>query len=437
MLKVRTIWVVSAAALAALALAGGFSVVHPQHAQAQAAPPATTLGIWTSAEDSGSYSTISGQKPNVANDYLYWGTSFPTSFADQAEAAGATPFIELEPWQGVVQGQSGDCSYSSNFPAMTTIGSNGSAISSYLDSFGAAIASFGHPVIVTFAHEFNVSGQYPWSENDCEGTTAAQWISAWDAVRSDVDSSANGLASFMWVPNSATETGGSDTTYNPTPYWPGSSEVDMVGVDGYPDTTYGSSLGTFQGQFGLVFSQIHALTSLPIFISETNLAPLDGSGYETIPNFISDLCSDGGDGVLEWEDDGAPAMTSTQWTQLDNALASDCPSGGSTSGGGGGGGSGGTGTCATAAPTAAPTGFAATVKGSNVVVTWNAVPTASLYEISVNLPDGSQWRESVVTTNSATYDVVPETGVYTYKVLAINNVGLGPWSGVQSFPVTS
>jgi hypothetical protein len=32
------------------------------------------------------------------------------------------------------------CDYSSNFPAMTTIGANGSAISSYLDSLGSAIA---------------------------------------------------------------------------------------------------------------------------------------------------------------------------------------------------------------------------------------------------------------------------------------------------------
>ena len=73
---------------------------------------------------------------------------------------------------------------------------------------------------------------------------------------------------------------GSDNfPYNPTPYWPGSSNVDMVGVDGYPTTQYTTSGGTFDGMFGLVFSQIQALSSLPIFIAETNLAPLDGSGY--------------------------------------------------------------------------------------------------------------------------------------------------------------
>jgi hypothetical protein len=429
MLKTRMIWAATAAVIAALGLIGGYAV---SHANAQSTPPATTLGIWTSAEDSGSYSTVSGQTPNVANTYEYWGNGFPTSFADAAEAAGATPYIEVEPWQG---GGASDCSYSSDFPAMTTIGANGSAISSYLDSFGSAIASFGHPVIVTFAHEFNVSGQYPWAQGDCEGTTASQWIQAWDAVRADVDSTANGLAYFMWVPNA--DTGG--TTIDPTPYWPGSSEVDMVGVDGYPDTEYGSQFGTFSGYFGPTFSEIHALTSLPIFIAETDLASFDSSGYETIPNFISDLCSDGGDGVLQFQD-GTPALSSTQWTELDNALASDC----SSTGGGTPTPSttptptptGGSGSCATAAPTTAPGGFNADVQGSYVVLSWNAVPTASEYEIAVTLPDGDLWRETVTTVPSATYDVVPATGTYTYKVLAINSVGLGPWSRNQSFTVT-
>jgi hypothetical protein len=207
------IWVVVAAAFAALGLVPGLPA---GHAQEQSAPPATTLGIWTSAEDNGGYSTIAGQTPNVANTYLYWSTSFPTSFANQAESAGATPFVELEPWQGVTPPSQNACKYASNFPAMTTIGANGSAISNYLHSFGSSIAAFGHPVIVTFAHEFNISGQYPWAQGDCEGTTPAQWIQAWDTVRSDIDATANGLAYFMWAPGA--DTGGDNQ--NPTPTGP-------------------------------------------------------------------------------------------------------------------------------------------------------------------------------------------------------------------------
>ena len=160
---------------------------------------------------------------------------------------------------------------------------------------------------------------------------------------------------------------------------------------------------------------------------------MDGSGYETIPGFISDLCSSGGDGVLQFQD-GTAALSSTQWTQLDNALASDC--GGSGGGGGGGSGGGGSGGCPTAAPATAPGGFNADVQGSHVVLSWNAVATATEYEVMVNLPDGDNWRDNIVTTTSATYDVVPTTGTYTYKVRAVNSVNNGPWSGSESFTVT-
>ena len=313
--KAWKIRAVTATALAALGLVAGPAA---GHAQAQATPPATTLGIYLTAENGGTYSTIPGQTPNVANTYQYWGNAFPTSFADQAESAGATPYAEIEPWQG---GGPSDCNYASDFPAMTTIAANGSAISSYLHAYGSAIAAFGHPVILTFAREFNAAGQYPWAEGDCEDTTAAQWIQAWDTVRSDIDATAGGLAHFMWAPGA--DTGG--TTIDPAPYWPGASQVDMVGVEGYPDTQWDSQLGTFSGLFGPVFNEIHTLTRLPIFIAETNLAPLDGSGYQSLPGFISDLCSDGGDGVLQFQE--TQTLSGTQWNELDKALSGDCGAG--------------------------------------------------------------------------------------------------------------
>lgn len=284
----------------------------------RSAPPATTLGIWTSAEDDGVYFTVAGQHPNVANTYLYWGRSFPTAFASKAQSAGATPFLEIEPWQGATPGQPGECSYSSTFPAMTTIGANDSAISAYLHTLGSAIASFGHPVILTFAREFNISGHYPWSQGDCEGTTPAEWIKAWDTVRSDIDATAGALAYFMWAPGA--DTGGMGI--DPTPYWPGASQVDMVGVENFLDTGQGSPPHTFSGVFGPVFDQIHALTSLPIFIAETDLAPLDSPEYQSLSGFISALCSNGGDGVLESQ--LSNTLSGTQWNELDNALASDC-----------------------------------------------------------------------------------------------------------------
>ena len=95
--KARTARAVFAAALAALTLAGlvlaGLTASSAGAATVPKTPPAT-LGIWTSAEDDGTYSTVPGQHPDIANYNLAWGQQF----ISQAEAAGATPYIEIEPW---------------------------------------------------------------------------------------------------------------------------------------------------------------------------------------------------------------------------------------------------------------------------------------------------------------------------------------------------
>lgn len=295
-----------------------------------------TLGTYQTSEDtSPDFIPISGSgQPNVANTYLAWGQGLPTTFMNSAYSQGATPFIEFEPWH---QGPSWNA-----IPSFSAIASNGDAsdtncsldestyatsCATWLADVGQAIASYGHPVVLTFAHEFNVSGQYPWAQGDtgsCGSSpcTPSEWIAAWDEVQSIIDANAGGNAFWMWAPNA--DTGG--TTTDPTPWWPGSSHVDLVGVDGYPDTQYGSQFGTFSGEFGQTFSEVRNLGYTGgIFISETDLAPLDGSGYQTIPQFISALCADGGTGFLEYED-GTAVMTSTQWGEANTALSSDCPS---------------------------------------------------------------------------------------------------------------
>jgi hypothetical protein len=305
--------------LGAVLLALGLLVLALARPASAATPPAT-LGIYVSAENSGSYSTVAGQHPNVANDYLAWGNSYPSSFFATAISQGATPFLEIEPWEQA-QG-SNTCSASPPEPSMTTIGANGAAVQAYARGIGSAVAAQGKPVIITFAHEFNINGQYPWQSQSCEGTTPAQWVKAWDAVEADVNSTANGLASFMWAPN--VDPNGNTTVA--AQYWPGASEVQMTGVDGYP--AFCGCGGTFADIFGGTFAEIHALTSLPVFISETDLSVLGtttgGTAYESIPAFISDMKADGGSGVLQFQD-GTPALTTAQWSALDTALGSTSP----------------------------------------------------------------------------------------------------------------
>jgi len=288
---------------------GGTPSPTPTPVAGSGTPPTTHLGVWLAAEDNGSFSTVPGQKPDVANIYLAWEGAWPAGFINGAEAAGATPFVELEPWND-----------GGTTPQFSNIISG--QYDSWLTSVGNSVKSLGKPVIFTFAHEFNIGGQYPWSikpkdVSSCGSSpcSPATWIQAWDHVESVVNEAAGSNAFWMWCPN--VDSGGSNT--NPASWWPGESEVQMVGVDGYP-SFINSSGGTFQSDFGQTFSEIHSKTSLPIFIAETDLAPLGSGGFEPIPNFIKDMAAAGGDGILQFQE-GLPALSSSQWSQLDAALA--------------------------------------------------------------------------------------------------------------------
>jgi hypothetical protein len=337
-MKARTLRAVFAAALAALTLASAvLAGLTTSSAGAATAPkaPTTTLGIWTSAEDGGSYSAVAGQHPDVANYYLAWGQQWPARFISQAEAAGATPYIEIEPWHagpGWNQTPSFPAIASNADSADTDCTLNGTSYATscatWLAGIGQAVKQLAKPVIFTYGHEFNAAGQYPWAQGDtgsCGSSpcTPAQWIAAWDKVQAQIDGNgASPYASWMWAPNA--DTGGSTVAF--TPWWPGAAHVSMVGLDGYPQSGTGWGLCNFQELFGQSFTEMKSLTSLPVFISETDLAPLstsqdcNGQSYETISGFMSDLFKDGGDGILQFQD-RTPALTGAQWTELDAALA--------------------------------------------------------------------------------------------------------------------
>jgi hypothetical protein len=290
--KARTARAVFAAALAALTLAAltlvGLVLAGLAASPARAATvPKATLGIWTSVEDGGTYSTVAGQHPDIANYYLAWGQQWPAQFISQAEAAGATPYIEIEPWHA-----GPDWNQTPSFAAIagnadsadsdcTLDGSSyGTSCATWLADIGRDVGQLARPVIFTWGHEFNVSGQYPWSAGDtgsCGSSpcTPAQWVAAWNAVQAQIDSNgASAYASWMWVPN--VDTGGS--TVNFTPWWHGLKRVDMVGLDGYPQSGSGWGLCDFQGLFGQSLTEMKSLTGLPVFISETDLAPLSTTG---------------------------------------------------------------------------------------------------------------------------------------------------------------
>lgn len=432
-----TRWRTWLAILALILGAAGLSAV-TLHSTAHAATVATPhLGILE-----GNGGAAASQHPDVINDYVQFdpnSSNFPLSFAQQAQGMGAEPFIEMEPWE---QTSTDNCPANPQFPSMATITANGTAVKNYLAGWGTAIKNFGHPVILTFAHEFNIGGQYPWAEGDCEGTTPAQWVAAWKVVHDDVNATAGGFAQWMWAPN--VYAGGSQQ--HVAGYWPGAAYVDMTGVDGYAGfVENGTSFpNTFNTTFGETFSEIKALpgfSAIPdskIWISETNLQDLGSGSFDSITKFINDDFADGGSGFLEFED-GLPQMSAAQWNEADAALAAN--EGGSTP----------TPTptpttptptptptcSAPSAPTTVPPNIAAAVRGSWVQISWGSEAGATSYEVHINLPSNVLYKDVTNPGNSVTFSPVPTTGHYKYSVRALNCAGPGPWSAVLAFAVTS
>lgn len=284
----------------------------------------------------------SGSATNLAGEYFAWWSGWETSpgaFITKCINNNLIPFVELEPWW---QDSNGTI-HAVLFSDITS-----GAHDSELTAVGSAIAAAGKPVILTFGHEMNVSGQYPWSQN-AKGTlgftsgtggtadlTPAQWIAGWKYVHDKVNSTANGNALWMWACSAWT----AGTTVNPSPWWPGASYVDMVGIDGYPNTQYGQSLGTFAGQIQQTVTAIRSLGwSDPIFLAETNLAGMVASGGEGITQFVADMHTANMSGIFEFQESYEPDMSAAQWTEYHNAVSQyyGTPAGGGGSGSGSGG----------------------------------------------------------------------------------------------------
>ncbi len=75
--------------------------------------------------------------PNVALYYSGWEEPFKTTFADEAYARGAWPFVQIDPVNvSLASIAAGD-------------------FDSYLQSYADQVANFGHGVIIGFGHEMN------------------------------------------------------------------------------------------------------------------------------------------------------------------------------------------------------------------------------------------------------------------------------------------
>lgn len=221
---------------------------------AQPTPPVTPLkyigifaqGMQSSYSPAISFSRATGARVNIAAYYSGWMNKFQTGFADSARQHGAVTLVDINPPSGA-----------SNMNAIAD-----GQYDTYLRTFAQAVAAFGHPVIISFAHEMNGS----WFHYGYKYVAPSTFVAAYRHVHDVFGQSGARNVTWMWTVNVPA---GSQTSPSVDEWYPGKSYVDWVGIDGYD----WSASRTFTRTFGATLSQVKHLTDRPVLISETSVLP--------------------------------------------------------------------------------------------------------------------------------------------------------------------
>jgi Glycosyl hydrolase family 26 len=188
-----------------------------------------------------------GREPNLVLYFNGWSVPFQSRFVDEARANGAVPVIQLDP----------------DTVSLADIAAG--KYDAYVRSYATAVRSYGHPVVVGFGHEMN-GWWFRWGYRH---TSPAVFVAAWRHIvnvfrQQDADN-----VTWLWTINIVDPRRGIRA---PGPWWPGSSYVTWVGIDGY----YRRSSWMFASLFGPTINAVRKLTLDPILISETAAAVAAG-----------------------------------------------------------------------------------------------------------------------------------------------------------------
>jgi mannan endo-1,4-beta-mannosidase len=210
--------------------------------------PGSYLGVYQ-ADSPDSYAGLTaftestGVRPNLVSYYSGWLEPFRSGFAAAAARHGAALLVQLEP---------------TNISLAAIVAGR---YDPYLRRYAAAVRSFRRPVILSFGHEMN-AWWYSWGYRH---TDPATFTAAWRHIVTLFRAARAANVTWMWTVNVINAVG---RIRDPAPWWPGSSYVDWIGLDGYYDQT-----GTFAPLFGPTISTVRALAHDPVLVAETGVAP--------------------------------------------------------------------------------------------------------------------------------------------------------------------
>ncbi len=129
-------------------------------------------------------------------------------------------------------------------------------------------ASWGHPILLRFAHEMNGTW-YPWGRGQ-DGNTPGIYKAAWRHLVRIFRSAGAANVRWVWTPN--VDGGGA---YPFRQYYPGNKWVSWVGLDGFNWARRGE-WQSFTDLFGSSYDTLTRLSPRPVMIAETGSSQSGG-----------------------------------------------------------------------------------------------------------------------------------------------------------------
>jgi mannan endo-1,4-beta-mannosidase len=192
------------------------------------------------------FTDTTGVRPGIVVYYSGWLEPFQARFAAAVASHDALPLVQIDP-TGI---------------SLTAIASG--QYDAYLHSYASAVKAFGGRVILSFGHEMN-GYWYSWAHHH---TSPAAFVAAWRHIVTVFRAAGARYVTWLWTVNIMN----GHSIPSPKRWWPGSSYVNWVGIDGY----YYKPSWKFAPLFGPTIKAVRALTLAPILISETSVARTAG-----------------------------------------------------------------------------------------------------------------------------------------------------------------
>jgi mannan endo-1,4-beta-mannosidase len=204
-----------------------------------------------------SFARAAGQVPNLIGYYSGWAEPFNMTFASTLRNHGIIPFVQIDPTDASV----------SAIAAGT--------YDEYLRSYADSVRNFKDAVVIGFGHEMNA----PWYSWGYGHVPPRTFVRAWRHIVTLFRQQGADNVTWLWTIN------GSRSDTGPIrSWWPGSTYVTWVGIDGY----YYRPADTFASVFGATIDQVRDFTADPVLISETAVGPAAGQAAK-IGNLFAGL----------------------------------------------------------------------------------------------------------------------------------------------------